>query len=701
MAKRTITPPPAPARDVANEAMLELSEAVLGEFFFDPDNEDAYKRLFSQNRPAATTGVVLHEDSLAFAGDVCTLRLEALRALTRFRVGLTHQAFSAAVEGTWSFDNEELRQPKFTSSGDPDKIEAAVEALLEALEDRGDEADTADFLSAVEDDEDVPMIGDDPTEPPEPTALHRNRLKAIVKRAARHPNYEVAPEDRGWLEQTPQILPVITEQLIEAAGAAKPDAALVTAYHQTLVLALEFVRYRQDRGWQWADDMLTKFQRRLIEIVSSEAIPREDCFIMCAALTEARVPVTEAVQTELADAGFRQQEDLVPPEEMLQMVRHLMDELARMVSSPFEVVEAMRNSSAMLPATLRSFMTTELALSQHQLLRESVPMLLLDDDSSVRVAAAGALEQIARPETLSPIMLRRAITVRNWIPTGDRAALDSAIRKARLAGVEIGAWPQPVDDLELYASIVDGSGAQSILSTSRPGKKGIFGGLLLRHGTGVIDAWLDRDMSRGQIGKMLREAQMAAPISKVQAEFVNTVMQHAIGASVEQGGVPPAGLLEIAELVGGAEWKDRRIEVKAEAERLFETLEPEDRSPRGVAAALIRASEWMGKEDVFGSWFEDGPQVQKALAKLPRKDMPRMVKTVIDDILPAQREKWAETFLILALWCRASADTAQRKRTRDVAVVAHALASDQSIAEIPPMVVIATQTVRAMLMGGW
>ena len=63
-----------------------------------------------------------------------------------------------------------------------------------------------------------------------------------------------------------------------------------------------------------------------------------------------------------------------PPEEMIRMVRHFMDELANMVSSPFEVVAALKGSGAILPAMLRSFMATELALSPHQILRDAVPV---------------------------------------------------------------------------------------------------------------------------------------------------------------------------------------------------------------------------------------------------------------------------------------------------------------------------------------
>jgi hypothetical protein len=350
---------------------------------------------------------------------------------------------------------------------------------------------------------------------------------------------------------------------------------------------------------------------------------------------------------------------------------------------------------------LRSFMATELALSPHQILRDAVPLLLLDDDSTVRVAAAGALEQTAHPDTLSPDTLRRAITVRNWIPASNRPPLDAAIRKARLAGVEIGAWPTPNRDLELYATTVDGSGAQSILAASRLAKKGVFAGVLLRHGAGVVDGWADLDLARGKINKLLREAQMAAPTVRVEKGFLDTMVQHAIGWSVEQGSVPPPSLLEIAEVLGGAEWKDRRIDVKAEADRLFEGLDGPDRTRVGIEAGFARGLQWMGTDDVFSSWFEDGPLVQKTLAKLPRTDRIGMITLVMTEILPARRAAWAERFLVLALWCQAAAEAKQRARARDLVLVAHALAGDDPLGEIPMMGVIAANTVRAMLLGGW
>src|SRR6201999_4102550 len=115
---------------------LALAETVLSEFFFDPDNEDAYKLTLSQRRPSGTNGVVLKEETFELDAGNCTLRLEALRAVTRFRLAMTHPAFPAAIEGIWSFDNEELQQTRCTRDGDAEAVEAAVDALLDIIDER-------------------------------------------------------------------------------------------------------------------------------------------------------------------------------------------------------------------------------------------------------------------------------------------------------------------------------------------------------------------------------------------------------------------------------------------------------------------------------------------------------------------------------------------------------------------------------------
>jgi hypothetical protein len=703
MAKRGTTPP-APEPDKIDESLVLLAEMLLSDHFFDPEQEQVYKQKLSENRPSGTVGVLLEEDRIELPDGICDLRIEALRTWTQFRVGFLHPAFAATVEGTWSFESEELNQTTISRTGDPETIEVAVGEMIEEIEGEGlDDEEFAGFMEGLddEDDDEVPLIGDDPTEPPDATALDRSRVKAIAKRIARKPDADINIEDRAWLEQTPQVLPVITESLIAVLTAAKRDEGLILAYHGLLELQLEFVRYRQDRGWDWADDMLEAFLDRLIALGNEATIPKDDWFMMCTALTGARVPLSDSVQMALADSGFKPDEDDGPPEQIMSTLRGFMDELAKMVASPFEIIHSLQNAGAMLPAMLRGFMATELALSPHAMLRDAVPLMLLDDDATVRKGAAAALEQTAHPDTMSPDTLRRAIALRNWIPATDRPPLDAAIRKARLAGVEIGAWPTPIPGLEFHASTIDGSGAQSLFAVGYPSKKGFFGGLLLRLGVGVVDTWADHDLSRGKINKLLREAQMAASCFRVGRPFVDTMVQHAIGTAVEQANVPPAMLLEMAELLGCTEWKDRRLDIKTEAGRLFDALDPADRSPAGIEAGFARGLEWMANDEVFGSWFEDGPLVQKTLAKLPRTDKIGMVALVMSDILPDKRAEWAERFLMMALWSQAASEAKQQAKARDLILVAHALAGDGPVGAIPMMAVIAMQTVRATLLGAW
>lgn len=194
---------------------------------------------------------------------------------------------------------------------------------------------------------------------------------------------------------------------------------------------------------------------------------------------------------------------------------------------------------------------------------------------------------------------------------------------------------------------------------------------------------------------------MSAPHVRVDKVFVDMLVQHGIGTAVEREAVPPALLLEMAEILGGTEWRDRRIDVKAEADRLFALLDPADRTPEGVVSGFARGLGWMAEDDVFATWYEDGPQVQQALAKLPRTDQAGMTAAVLTQVLPPRRTEWAERFLMMALWCQAARDPKQQAKARDLVLVAHALAADGPVDKIPIMAIIALQTVRATLLGTW
>ena len=95
------------------------------------------------------------------------------------------------------------------------------------------------------------------------------------------------------------------------------------------------------------------------------------------------------------------------------------------------------------------------------MLREAVPLLLLDPEPMVRQAAAAVLEQVASPETFSPVMLRRTLLIRNWVPEAEREAIDRLARKMRVKGVTCAQWMPPAGagDPQLVGGRIGGAEA--------------------------------------------------------------------------------------------------------------------------------------------------------------------------------------------------------------------------------------------------
>ena len=700
--------------DEADHLLIELASAILADYFFDPDNEAEYKQRYPSRRspPAQEPGALrgdppLAEDKIEAQDGDLDWRLDALVNRNGMRLTLHHPAFSAAVEGIWQFQRETLRHARVIQRhGAPESIANSIETLLDDWDDDGPtEEELEDLLEALSDGGDPPLTGDNPDEPPPATTDERNKLRVLLAELAGQSEPEIRLHDRTWLEMTPQLLSPLTDLAIEAMAAANRNERLVSASLELLALQLEFVRYRQDRGWDWASRMLTDYQERLITLGQAGTLDQQDWFALAAALTEARVVVSEDVQTALAEAGMTIP-DAGPPEEMLSALRDISDEIAGMVSSPFDVIDALSSAGAVMPPPLRSFMATEFSLSPHAVMRETVPLMLLDDDSGVRRSAGAAMEQIAGAGTVSPEWLRRAITLRNWIPQKDRAELDRAIRKARAAGVEIATWPAlaaggPPPPIAYHASMIDGSGAQSSLAVTRSGKKGLVAGILLKHGIGVTDAWLDQDVPRRTITTMVRDLKSSVPADEVSRFYVDVSVQNAIATGVARGTVPSAKLLNIAECLGDAEWKDRRIDVASESERLFNELDPSLRTAAACAAALRRIADWMRHASVAESWFEDHQDVHRLIAKIPRGDQKTARERVLKEVLPNRRDVWAERFHLMTLWSQEATSATNRGWAADFAVLTHAVAGTTPLEDIPVMVAVADLTVTAIRSGSW
>ncbi|QDM25596.1 hypothetical protein FNL56_05140 [Tardiphaga sp. vice304] len=126
--------------------------------------------------------------------------------------------------------------------------------------------------------------------------------------------------------------------------------------------------------------------------------------------------------------------------------------------------------------------------------RGAAVLFLLDPNSTMRRAVAGALGQVAA--SLTPTEVRRLIAMRNWRPENERAEVDAVIRKARAAGIDCATW----DGGSIKAIVVtgvDGATAQGLLLISPAGRKERISAVLTKGG--IADAWSGEPESRRQI----------------------------------------------------------------------------------------------------------------------------------------------------------------------------------------------------------
>ena len=79
-----------------------------------------------------------------------------------------------------------------------------------------------------------------------------------------------------------------------------------------------------------------------------------------------------------------------------------------------------------------------------------------------------------------------------------------------------------------------------------------------------------------------------------------------------------------------------------------------------------------------------------------------VMRRILEDVLPARRETWAELLLLLALGLRAgTGDGIPDGRWQDCIVLAHELLAGRVLADLPAMTVIAERSAFAALGEPW
>ena len=188
---------------------------------------------------------------------------------------------------------------------------------------------------------------------------------------------------------------------------------------------------------------------------------------------------------------------------------------------------------------------------------------------------------------------------------------------------------------------------------------------------------------------------MEAPTLSVSRPYLDRAVAHHLALSTEKGEAPPLGLLQVAETIGAADWQSARMAFSETLAGLIAEVPSAMREPAALASVLRKSGDLADLEAVAQSWFEDDPQVARAVERAGGRGRAKLAQYLLQSVIARHRDRWAEVVLRTALWMREGPPEADLC-WRELAIVAKALADGRDMTEISLMRDIALRTIAVL-----
>jgi hypothetical protein len=478
----------------------------------------------------------------------------------------------------------------------------------------------------------------------------------------------------------------LLELALDEAAKEQPDQALVDSFIFLFGQASEALRLDIEAGYKTALDIAEMVRKRLVTASQSGTVDPSMIWTLAQSFGAAKLDLGEelpaVVEHVIEQVGAANAGD-DDPAAMLGFVADLVKQVD---GDAFALFSCLNETSVGVPDESRAAMGMALLFSGEAAAAEASIGWLLDPATVVRRAAANALGDAARKGKVTPTMLRRMITMRNWLPEDSRPALDAAIATARRKGVPPAQWDD-VEVRQLITTGIDGSGAIGVLAHCRNKRKNVFGSLVLKHGVGVRDAWAQEGITQKEIDRAFLDAAVVDQFT-IAPDFLPTAIGHFLALGHQTGTMPPFGLVRFLEAVGVSSVQPQLMSAAA----LLDTIEEGRAIGADAFEHLLADSVDLAADYVFvDSWFESGDAVDAVLVG-NRQAPHKRAALVMEKVLEPRREWWTQA----AAWAacilyRAGND----ERWQEFYALASAMAQGRALKEIPLMYKVASQTVSA------
>ena len=383
------------------------------------------------------------------------------------------------------------------------------------------------------------------------------------------------------------------------------------------------------------------------------------------------------------------------PEVFLETLQDMLDDYN--IQDEYEVYDLFFNQLTHLPPGVGEEMMASFLEIDNPFLKDAATLFLLHPQEEIRATVLSLMEQDYYLKKLSPISLRRMITIRNWLSQLEREKLDSLIRRSRLQGNSCA----PINNSgeltleKVLASSIDGSGAQTVLSLFKSGRQFQLAGAVFKEGFGVVDTWVTGLLKRYECETVISRIKDEVYILEVEVSYLAHVIPHYLVMNVEAGQAIGPEILQWIEMLGIECWQPQPMDSSALVATWLKDTDV-DLSESYIKKSLLRSGRWLGKKKFSLGWFEQDDMTGDRIRVLLRDLANQQHNGSIDISLPNAimepiRQKWLDRFIMLCLWVDSNAKR-RGPSFEDFLILALQLQHEVPMSDIPLMAAIAGES---------
>lgn len=401
-----------------------------------------------------------------------------------------------------------------------------------------------------------------------------------------------------------------------------------------------------------------------------------------------------SVELKNAYLTLIEDEDSLPQDEIthLDSIRTLIQELSDL--STFDIAEHFFAQSYAMPPDFFSDLLFDLFSIEEG---QDIGLLaLIHPEQEVRDVAIATLDALLPEITLSSKSLSRLKSMAAWYPAVYQDQLNRWIREQRKKEVIFNSYT-PATIIKIFASEVDGGGAQGIFLHIKRGRKHRLCGLLIKYGLGIKDVWMTPYLSNQEIKHYQKEvfddSMMLRPID---LSYLQLIVNHFLAVTVERGSMPDLHLLEMQEELDLV-FLPQKIDLAFLIEEIGVKIHPFTEDI--LQGALKRTKQWAKNKRFTESWFVENANIDKLVNRncsfvngVKTCRFEDAMQAVFEDEFEKNVQRWVFHFIWITLWLKSNARK-NEKLWQDSFLIAYAMYTGIQIQKIPIMHEICYQTV--------